>query len=101
MRIAEVIGTVTLCRGHASLQGLRFVLAIPYSTIGLEAERADGDDVVLVDELGAAVGQKIAMSEGVEAQMPFYPNKKPIDAYNAATLDTIRVSANKFLKQPG
>ena len=30
------------------------------------------------------------MSEGREAAMPFYPEVKPIDAYNAAILDTLQ-----------
>ena len=35
------------------------------------------------------MGSRIAVSEGAEAQMPFYPNKKPIDAYVAAALDAV------------
>ena len=42
----------------------------------------------MFDELGAGVGSRIAISEGREAAMPFYPDVKPIDAYNAAILDT-------------
>ena len=29
------------------------------------------------------------MSEGREGSMPFYPDVKPVDAYNAAILDTL------------
>jgi ethanolamine utilization protein EutN len=39
--------------------------------------------------LGAGVGNRIAFSEGREAAQPFHPDMKPIDAYNAAILDTI------------
>ena len=89
MRIAEIIGTVTLSRMHPSVNGFRWTIGVPYSLAGLRADKADGEDVVMIDELGAGIGQKVAVSEGVEAQMPFYPNKKPIDAYCAALLDTV------------
>jgi ethanolamine utilization protein EutN len=95
MRIAEVIGTVTLCRCHPNIEGLRWIVAVPFSLKGLTASLPDGEDFVAVDELGVGIGQKIAVSEGMEAQMPFYPNKKPIDAYNAATLDTVVVASGE------
>ena len=38
------------------------------------------------------------MSEGREAAMPFYPEVKPIDAYNAAILDTFQVEIPEDLK---
>jgi ethanolamine utilization protein EutN len=44
-----------------------------------------------LDELGAGVGSLIAISEGAEASAPFHPEVKPIDAYNAAILDTIQI----------
>ncbi len=44
--------------------------------------------LVVYDELGAGVGSRIAVSEGGEAAQPFQPDMKPIDAYNAAILDT-------------
>ena len=40
---------------------------------------------------GAGLGATIALSDGGEAAQPFYPHDKPIDAYNAAILDTIRI----------
>ena len=43
----------------------------------------------MLDQLGAGVGSRIAISEGREAAMPFYPEVKPVDAYNAAILDTL------------
>ena len=47
------------------------------------------EEIAVFDELGAGVGSRIAISEGREAAMPFYPEIKPIDAYNAAILDTL------------
>ena len=91
MRIAEVIGTVTLSRCHPSLAGHRWIIGVPFSLTALEADVPDGEDFVILDELGAGRGQRIGVSEGVEAMMPFQPERKPVDAYCACILDTIDV----------
>ncbi len=90
MRIGKIIGTVTLNTRHPSLDGASFKLAVPQSWANLlEQSDAWQQEVVVFDELGAGVGSTIALSEGREAAMPFYPNVKPVDAYNAAILDTL------------
>lgn len=90
MRIGDVIGTVTLNRAHPSLTGARFKLVTPLNWDNL-AGRFDErlEEIAVFDELGAGVGSRIAISEGREAAMPFYPEVKPIDAYNAAILDSL------------
>jgi microcompartment protein CcmK/EutM len=93
MRIAEVIGTVTLSRVHPSLIGFRWVIAVPFSLNALRAGKPDGEDLVILDDLGAGVGSRIAFSEGGEAAAPFYPDKKPVDAFSACILDHIAVSS--------
>ncbi|NQT17604.1 MAG: carbon dioxide concentrating mechanism protein CcmL [Planctomycetes bacterium] len=96
MRIAEVIGTVTLSRQHPSLAGARFKLAAPLALADLLGEeRQPAEEITVYDELGAGVGSRIALSEGGEAAQPFYPDAKPIDAYNAAILDTVSVEPPK------
>jgi microcompartment protein CcmK/EutM len=90
MRIGRIIGTVTLNRPHASLQGARYRLVIPLSLSNLRDESNDeAEEFVVYDELGAGVGSLIAISEGAEAAQPFRPELKPVDAYNAAILDHI------------
>ena len=67
-------------------------LVVPLSLDELNDEtRLSGAEVVVLDELGAGVGSQIAISEGAEASVPFYPEAKPVDAYNAAILDTIDI----------
>ena len=46
----------------------------------------------MYDDLGSGDGDRIAFSEGGEAAQPFYPEDKPIDAYNAAILDRIEIN---------
>jgi ethanolamine utilization protein EutN len=90
MRIAKVIGTVTLSRAHASVTGFRWVIGVPYSLRALREDAApDGEDLVIFDNLGAGHGSQIAFSEGGEAAAPFHPEKKPVDAYCACILDSV------------
>jgi ethanolamine utilization protein EutN len=90
MRIAETIGTVTLGKCHPSLQGATWLVAVPLTLEGLAGKHAGrGEPFVVFDEFGAGAGSRIAVSEGAEAAAPFHPQTKPIDAYNAAILDTI------------
>ncbi|GAC1450364.1 MAG: hypothetical protein NVSMB9_34750 [Isosphaeraceae bacterium] len=88
MRIAEVVGRVTLSRQHASLKGSRYLLTLPMPLDALlEGSAKRGEDVVAYDELGAGPGALIGLSEGREAANPFGKTKTPIDAYCACLLD--------------
>ena len=90
MRIAEVIGTVTLSRVHPSLAGARWVIGVPFSLEALRQDAPpDGEDVVIFDNLGAGTGNQVGFSEGGEAAAPFYPQRKPVDAYCACILDDL------------
>jgi microcompartment protein CcmK/EutM len=93
MRIAEVIGTVTLSRVHPSMTGARWLIGVPFSLKALRQNGpADAEDVVIFDNLGAGIGSRVAFSEGGEAAAPFYPEKKPVDAYCACILDQVAIS---------
>lgn len=93
MRIAEVIGNVTLSRVHPSMIGSRWVIGVPYSLKALQQDSAaDGEDAVIYDNLGAGIGARIGFSEGGEAAAPFHPQKKPVDAYCACILDSVVVN---------
>jgi microcompartment protein CcmK/EutM len=88
MRIAEVIGTVTLSRCHPNVTGLRWIIGVPYSLLALKTNGlGDGEEVVIADVLGAAQGQQVGFSEGGEGAVPFLPDKKPVDAYCACIID--------------
>ncbi|MFZ5831507.1 MAG: EutN/CcmL family microcompartment protein [Planctomycetota bacterium] len=99
MRIGEVIGTVTLSRVHPSLVGQRMKLVVPLTWDNLLGRSDEpGEEVVVLDQLSAGVGHRVALSEGREAAMPFHPEVKPIDAYNAAILDALVVDVPADLK---
>lgn len=90
MRIAEVIGRVTLSRQHPNLQGARFVIVLPMTSEALLNDSPKrGEEVIAYDALGAAPGDLIGLSEGREAANPFGKKKAPVDAYCACLLDAI------------
>ena len=96
MRIARVIGTVTLSSRLPSLKAGRLLIADALDRQALRglkegATRAAPmpESLVVYDELGAGKGELIALSEGREACMPFHPDRVPIDAYNAAIIDSV------------
>jgi ethanolamine utilization protein EutN len=91
MRIAEVIGTVTLSRSHPAVTGFRWVIGVPFSLKALRAGKPDGEDLVIFDNLGAGNGSRIGFSEGGEAAVPFLPEKKPVDAFCACILDQLNM----------
>jgi microcompartment protein CcmK/EutM len=90
MRIAKVVGTVTLSRCHESFVGARLRLVQPLSLAELRGERSpQADEIVVWDELASGLGDLIAVSEGGEAAQPFRPKDKAVDAYCSAILDTV------------
>lgn len=99
MRIAEVIGTVTLSRSHPSFAATRLRLVVPLSLANLTGQDPPAADPLAAwDELGAGIGSRIALSEGPEAAQPFRPGIKPVDAYNAAILDHVELDKKTIKK---
>lgn len=94
MRICEVIGRITLSRGHESIRGGRWLLSAPLNAANLESKTGTkGEPIVVYDEWGAGLGNLIAVSEGAEAAAPF-DGQKPLDAYNSAILDSIEIASS-------
>ncbi|WP_435006813.1 EutN/CcmL family microcompartment protein [Tundrisphaera lichenicola] len=92
MRIAEVIGRVTLSRSHPSLKAARYVIALPMPLTALtEDSPRRGEEVITFDTLGASPGSIIGLSEGGEAANALRPNKVPIDAYCACLIDQVNL----------
>jgi ethanolamine utilization protein EutN len=92
MRIAEVIGSITLSRWEPTLTGASWKIVVPLDAAGLRGDaKGRGEPFIIYDELGSGNGSLIAVSEGAEAAAPFYPNTKAIDGYNAAILDSIEL----------
>ena len=94
MRIGRVVGRVCMSRLYETLVGGRFLIVEVQDRFSLSGQkRRTSEYLVAYDHLGAGDGDLIALSESREACMPFYPEKRvPLDAYNAAILDTVFVN---------
>jgi microcompartment protein CcmK/EutM len=90
VRIGKVIGRVTTSVSYQTLVGARFLLVEVQDRFSLVGKpRKSTESLVVYDNMGAREGDLIAFAESSEACMPFYPEKiVPLDAYNAAILDT-------------
>ena len=86
MRMGTVIGRVTLTVKHPSFEGERLLLTLPWKQATFEGQDVYAPAIVVYDQLGAGIGQQIAISEGAEASVPF-PKPTPVDAYCAALVD--------------
>jgi len=93
MRLAKVIGIVTLSHSIAEIEAATLKVVVPLALDELEKQDTESPDfLVMWDEMGARNGDVVALSEGGEAAQPFRPAIKPVDAYNAAILDEIDLS---------
>ena len=93
------MGTVTLNRAHPALENPRLKLAVPLTLDDLAGtQEPTAEPLVVWDDLGADVGSLIALSEGREAAQPFHPEDCPVDAYNAALLDSVVLDADAIRK---
>jgi len=90
VRIGDVIGKVTLSLSDPKFAGGRFLVVRPNDPESLrEGTPGKGEVVVVYEELGANMGDKVGFSEGREAAMPWYPDRIAIDAYLACLLDEV------------
>ena len=88
MRMGTVIGRVTLSVRSPKYVGERLLLTLPWKTDTFSGAEKHDPAIVVYDQLGAGVGQQIAISEGREAACPF-EKPTPVDAYCAALVDEI------------
>ncbi len=88
MRVGTVIGSVTLSVKHPAFRGGRMLFVLPWKKETFEGKQVFDPGISVYDDLGAGIGQMIAISEGREAACPF-PDPTPVDAYCAALIDEI------------
>lgn len=106
MRIAQVMGNVTLSQAHPTFARGRLRLVVPLTleqaSTGSQEDLATSEELLVAwDDLGAGQGTLVALAEGPEAAQPYYPELKPIDAAIVALLDSLSFSpaALEQLKQ--
>jgi len=92
MKIARVLGTVTLSRMHPGMHAstLRCVEVVERIE-DLATPVPGGDLIVAWDLCGCGEGDLVALAEGPESAAPFQPDVKPIDASIVAILDHLDI----------
>ena len=90
MRIARVVGKVTLVRQLPELPAGTYLLVRTLNRGSLAGVNEGNDETeVVYDSLAASEGDLIGMVEGREAAAPFWPKKVPFNAYNACILERV------------
>ena len=75
MKIGKVIGSVLATRKAACLQGQTFLVV-----------KADGEEIVAADQVGAGPGDRVLLATGTVASR--YCMDAPVDAAVVAIVDT-------------
>lgn len=90
MRIAKVVGKVTLVRQLEELPAGTYLLVRPMNRGSLAGlNEGSEESEVVYDCLAAREDDLIGMVEGREAAAPFWPRKVPFNAYNACILEQV------------
>jgi ethanolamine utilization protein EutN len=83
MQLARVIGDVVATTKDSSLTGIKLLLIQPLTP---QRESA-GRPLVVVDSVGAGVGEEVFFVRGKEASYPFHPVEPPVDAAIVGIVD--------------
>ena len=94
MRVAQVIGRVTLSLQDASLKGGRWLVCNPLDTAHFNTAcqalppLSTQSSLIAYDNMGAGDGDIVGIVEGAEATAPF-DHDIPIDAITVAIFDSL------------
>lgn len=84
MQLAKVIGHATATIKHPSMEGWRLLIVHMVNV----AREPEGDPIVAVDRLGAAVGHTVIIdSDGKGARELIGSEKSPVRWFTAAIVD--------------
>ena len=90
MILGKVIGTVWATRKNEQLRGLTLQLVRELDPDGTEKSRC----VVVVDSVGAGVGETLLFVQGSSARQTDITKNKPIDAVIVAIVDKMDVEGS-------
>ena len=91
MQLARVIGNVVATRKDSNLTGAKLLLIQPLTP---QRESA-GRPLVVVDGVGAGIGEEVFFVRGKEASYPFHPVEPPVDAAIVGIVDHWDVESEK------
>ena len=82
MIIGQVIGSVFSTRKSEKLIGNKFMIVRPEKSM-----KADGNDLVAIDIIGAGIGKKVLVAEGSAARIGCDMKDAPVDAAIVGIID--------------
>ena len=83
MQLARVICDVVATRKEPAVDGIRLMIIQPLAPDGADT----GRPLVVVDSVGAGVGERVFFVRGKEASFPYYPKEVPADACIVGIVD--------------
>jgi ethanolamine utilization protein EutN len=83
MQLARVIGDVVATTKDSNLTGIKLLLIQPLTP----QRKSAGRPLVVVDSVGAGVGEEVFFVRGKEASYPFHPVEPPVDAAIVGIVD--------------
>ena len=96
MFLARVTGSVVATQKVASMTGHKLLTVEPYRVDDKERRRLvpTGRTFVVVDTLGAGVGEMVLICQGSSARLTPETEKLPVDAVVIGLVDTIDLGGN-------
>ena len=82
MIIGKVIGSVFSTRKSEKLIGNKFMIVRPERSM-----KADGNELVAIDIIGAGIGEKVLVAEGSAARIGCDMKDAPVDAAIVGIID--------------
>lgn len=96
MFIGKVTGSLVATQKVASMTGHKLLMVEPYRVDEKTRDRLapTGRTFVVVDTLGAGVGQMVLVCQGSSARLTPETEKLPIDAVVIGLVDTVDLAGN-------
>src|SRR6059058_3037258 len=96
MFVARVTGTVVATQKVASMTGSKLLMVEPYRVDEKTRDRLvpTGRSFVVVDTLGAGLGEMVLICQGSSARMTPETEKLPIDAVVIGLVDCVDLGGN-------
>jgi ethanolamine utilization protein EutN len=95
MFVAKVTGSVVATQKVASMTGHKLLTVEPYRVDEKTRDRlvSTGRTFVVVDTLGAGVGEMVLVCQGSSARLTPETEKLPIDAVVIGLVDTVNIGS--------
>jgi microcompartment protein CcmK/EutM len=90
MFIAKVIGNVVSTQKNPKFHGMKLLLVQPYISKDHQLQQS-GSSVVVVDSVGAGVGECVLFTQGSSARLTPATKEAPVDAVIVGIVDSIEV----------